>query len=234
MRVSSTAHKMNRSSFRLLIAIPLGLITAFALFAFMSWMVGSVKTNVSGDQAPLAFDVIMQEQDSDSQRRQRPLPEPPKVPEQPQQLATPQTPTAAMPQVQAPQVAIDTTMTFSDSNVAINMPAMNINHSSPVAAGQIGTGVGQQQQAMPLYRAEPAYPSRMLKRRVEGFVVMSFTINEQGRPEDIQVVQAEPSKAFVRPAVQALRNWKYQPQIEGGKAVKQPGQQVKIEFKINR
>ena len=61
---------------------------------------------------------------------------------------------------------------------------------------------------MPLYRAQPTYPARMLKRRVEGYVVMSFTINEQGRPEDIEVVEAEPSKAFVRPAIQALRNWK--------------------------
>lgn len=234
MSDSSTAHNMNNTLLRLFIAIPLGLVTAVALFAFMSWMVGSVKTGISDDQGPLAFDVVMQEQDSASQRRQRQLPEPPKVPEQPQALSTPQTPTAAIPPVQAPQVAIDTSMSFSDSNVAINMPSMNVNSPSPVAAGNIGDGIGQQQQAMPLYRAQPTYPARMLKRRVEGFVVMSFTINEQGRPEDIAVVEAEPSKAFVRPAIQALRNWKYQPQIEGGTAVKQPGQQVKIEFKISQ
>ncbi|MFH0257178.1 energy transducer TonB [Vibrio rumoiensis] len=218
------AETMTNASLRLLIAIPLGLVTAVALFAFMSWMVGSVKTGVSDDQGPLAFDVVMQEQDSDSQRRMRQLPEPPKVPEQPQALSTP---AASMPSVQAPQVALDTSMAFSDVGVAINMPNINVSNN-------ISQGVGQQQQAMPLYRAQPTYPARMLKRRVEGYVVMSFTINEQGHPEDIDVVEAEPSKAFVRPAVQALRNWKYQPQIEGGKAVKQPGQQVKIEFKISQ
>lgn len=221
------AETMTNASLRLLIAIPLGLVTAVALFAFMSWMVGSVKTGVSDDQGPLAFDVVMQEQDSDSQRRMRQLPEPPKVPEQPQALSTPATPAASMPSVQAPQVALDTSMAFSDVGVAINMPNINVSNN-------ISQGLGQQQQAMPLYRAQPTYPARMLKRRVEGYVVMSFTINEQGHPEDIEVVEAEPSKAFVRPAVQALRNWKYHPQIEGGKAVKQPGQQVKIEFKISQ
>ncbi|WP_241796591.1 energy transducer TonB [Vibrio rumoiensis] len=232
---NSKASGMNRSSFRLLVAIPLGLATAIGLFCFMSWMVGSVKTGMSDDQAPMAFDMVMQEQDSQSQRRQRKLPEPPKVPEQPQSLSTPATASAPMPQVQAPDASIDMNMAFSDVGVAINMPSINVsnNVSNNIAEG-LTQGIGQQQQAMPLYRAQPNYPARLLKRRVEGFVVMSFTINEQGKPEDIEVVQAEPTKAFARSAIQALRGWKYQPKIEGGKAVKQGGQQVKIEFKISQ
>lgn len=225
-----TSHWVNRSSFRLFVAVPLGLMTAIGLFCFMSWMVGSVKTGMSDDQAPMAFDMVMQEQDSQSQRRLRKLPEPPEVPESPQELMQPQslsTPvtSTALSQVEASQAVLDINVALSDFGVAVNMPTINT---------AIGNDIGQQQQAMPLYRAEPAYPARLLKRRVEGFVVMSFTISEEGKPEDIEVVQAEPTKAFVRSAVQALRNWKYQPKIEGGKAVKQGGQKVKIEFKISQ
>lgn len=220
---------------RMLIAIPLALVTAIALFCFMSWMVGSVKKGATDNGPALMFDMVMQEQDSQSQRRQRQLPEPPKVPEQPQELSSSSSPAMASPALNtmaadAPQATLDTSLALSDFGVAVNMPTIDTSMANGPSVGDIG----QQQQAMPLYRAEPNYPSRMLQRRVEGFVVMSFTINESGRPEDIQVVQAQPSKAFVRSAVQALRNWKYQPQIEGGKAVKQPNQQVKIEFKISQ
>lgn len=232
---SSNASGINRPTVRLLIAIPVGLAIAVALFCFMSWMVGSVKTGTTDNKPPLSFDMVMQEQDSMSQRRMRKLPEPPKVPDQPQPMSTPAAASAPMAQAQAPQVEVDMNMEFSDTSVDINMPSINV--SNNVAQGPVqGTvdGIGEQQQAMPLYRAEPTYPSRLLKRRVEGFVVMSFTINEEGRPEDIEVVEAEPTKAFARPAIQALRGWKYQPKIENGKAVKQGGQQVKIEFKISK
>ncbi|MFV0573996.1 MAG: energy transducer TonB [Vibrio sp.] len=246
------AHGYDTSNVRLLVAIPVGLIIAIALFSFMSWMVGGVKEASTDEQAPMSFDVVMQDSGSGSQARQRQLPEAPKMPEQPQ-MATPTTPSAPTPQVQAPQVTMDMNMTLADNGVAIDMPTVTTakvaDTPAPVAAAAVASGssapagpagvnvggdIGGQSDAMPLYRAEPAYPPRMLRRKIEGFVVMKFTINEQGRPEDIQLVQAEPSQAFVRPAMQALRNWKYQPKVVNGQAVKQSGQQVKIEFKINK
>jgi protein TonB len=61
---------------------------------------------------------------------------------------------------------------------------------------------------------------------------MSFTIDETGQPTDIEVLEAEPKRVFEREAIRALRNWKYQPKLVDGKAVTQPGQSVKLEFKL--
>ncbi|MBD1574983.1 energy transducer TonB [Vibrio sp. S11_S32] len=240
MNMFNPQHDQHHAFKRMCIALPLAFITAIALFCFMSWMVGSVKSNVGDDQPAVMFDMVMQDKDSSSQRRQRQLPEPPKVPDQPQLLAqtqalsTPSNPAMVSRQVNAQQASLDTSLALSDFGVSVNMPTIDSTMANGPSVAAVTGEIGQQQQAMPLYRAQPTYPARMLQRRVEGYVVMSFTIDGRGKPEDIQVIEAKPSKAFVRSAVQALRHWKYQPKIEGGSAVKQSNQQVKIEFKISQ
>ncbi len=61
----------------------------------------------------------------------------------------------------------------------------------------------------PTYRVEPEYPSRALRRNIEGEVVLGFVINAQGRPENIRVISANPSRIFDRAAINAVRQWKY-------------------------
>ncbi len=222
MAISSSS--LHSSWLRLVLALPFALMSALALFIFMAWMVNSEPSGIKDAEPAMMFDMVMQEPEQQTQRRQRQAPKPPEVPAQPQAIQPTTAQVASSAQIDA-NLALNMDMAFSDYGVSINMPSLD-----GVGADQIG----QQQQAMPLYRVEAQYPARALQRRMEGFVVMTFTINEQGQPEDIEVLQAEPSKIFVRPAVQALRNWKYQPKLEAGKAVKQPNQQVKIEFKISQ
>ncbi|MEZ9547650.1 energy transducer TonB, partial [Vibrio crassostreae] len=62
--------------------------------------------------------------------------------------------------------------------------------------------------------------------------IMSFTIDETGRPMDIQVTDANPRRMFEREAMRALKKWKYQPKVVDGKAIAQVGQTVKLEFKL--
>ncbi|MDP2574713.1 energy transducer TonB [Vibrio penaeicida] len=202
---------------RLLLALPLALVIASSLFYFMAWMVSSQKGKIEESKPAVMFDLVMQEPEANVQRRQRQLPDPPKLPDQPKPLPTS---TPNVTQTQMPQMLSAPKLALASLGVAISMPSLD--------------GIGQDQQALPLYRVEPRYPPRAQKRRMEGYVILSFTIDEQGRPEDINLLEVHPNKIFVREAMNALKRWKYQPKLEGGKAVKQLNQRVKIEFKMSK
>ena len=63
---------------------------------------------------------------------------------------------------------------------------------------------------------------------------MSFTINEVGGVEDIEVIDAEPKRVFDREARRALRKWKYKPKVVDGKAVKQTDMFVQLDFTLEQ
>ncbi|RTZ16773.1 energy transducer TonB [Vibrio aquaticus] len=201
---------------RLLIAMPIAVLLAVATFSLMAWMVDAGHRRAPESQAPLSFNMVMVENEQDVQRRQRSVPEQPEPPQVPDQAPT-QSVETALTQVTSMShspLSLDTAI----SGIAINAPTFS--------------DFGGSQQAMPLYRVEPRYPAKALKRGAEGYVVMKFTIGPTGKPTDIEVLEAKPKRMFEREAVRALKKWKYQPQVVDGKAMAQLGQTVKLEFKL--
>ena len=202
---------------RLLMALPVALAMTTGVFSFMAWMVDNGQQGAPKEKQMLAFDMVMVEQEREAQRRQRTLPEKPDTPEPPPEAvpAATQTVTAAAAPV-LPSLALDTAV----SGVAINVPQFS--------------DFGANQQAMPLYRVEPRYPVRAKKQGAEGYVLISFTINPQGRPIDIKIIEAKPRRLFEKEAIRALRKWKYQPKVVDGKAIDQVGQTVRLEFNLDK
>ncbi|KJY81550.1 energy transducer TonB [Vibrio galatheae] len=201
---------------RLLIAMPIALACVVAIFSLMAWMVDGRHHRATEPTSALSFNMVMVENEQDIQRRQRTLPEQPQAPQVPEQMPTSQTQTqlAQISPVAQPALGLDTAI----EGLAINAPSF----------GDFGVN----QQAMPLYRVEPRYPAKALKRGAEGYVVMTFTIDPTGKPVDITVVDANPKRMFERDAVAALKKWKYQPKVVDGSAIAQLSQQVRLEFKI--
>ncbi len=203
---------------RLMLAAPIAVVMAFAVFSFMAWMVDNGNRKPPQSKPALSFNMTMVENEQDVQRRHRSVPEKPKMPEAPKQSPVSDMSSAdvtPMNSIEAvPALGLDTSI----HGLAIDAPTF----------GDFGVN----QQAMPINRVEPRYPTRAQKRRIEGYVSLSFTIDKTGRPTDIQVVDAEPKRIFDREALRALSKWKYQPQIIDGKAVEQPGQTVTVEFKL--
>ncbi len=72
---------------------------------------------------------------------------------------------------------------------------------------------------IPLYRVEPEYPSRALRRRIDGKVVLELTVTAEGRTADIRVVDADPPGFFEEAAIAAARKFRYAPRYENGQPV---------------
>lgn len=202
---------------RVILAIPLAAAIALSLFSFMAWMVDKSHHRAPEASEALSFNMVMVENEQEVRRRQRSVPEQPKAPEPPPEakMSQAQTQMTAMtPMTSLPSLGLDTAI----DGLAISAPTF--------------ADFTSNQEVMPLYRVEPRYPAKAKKRGLEGEVVLSFTIDPTGRPIDISIVSATPKRVFEREAIRALKKWKYQPKVVGGKAVAQVGQTVKVEFEL--
>ena len=202
---------------RLLLALPASLLISVSLFSFMAWMVDKGNQRAPEASEAVRFDMVMVENEAVVQRRQRSVPEQPEPPQAPEPMDLSQADTQMEPMSQMTPV----------SALGLNTALEGIAISAPNLKGTMGN-----QQALPLYRVDPRYPSKALKRRVEGYVIMRFTIDATGRPKDIEVIEAEPQRMFEREAIRALKKWKYQPKVEDGVSIEQFGQTAKVEFKL--
>jgi len=81
-------------------------------------------------------------------------------------------------------------------------------------------------------RANPSYPIHAARNNIEGYVKMSFDINESGEPINIKVLKSVPEQTFDKAAISALSNWRYAPKVENGKAIVQQNLTVQLDFNM--
>jgi protein TonB len=55
--------------------------------------------------------------------------------------------------------------------------------------------------------------------RIQGFVLLRFTVTETGSVADPEVLRSDPPAIFDRAAMRAVLRWKYQPQLANGEPV---------------
>ena len=65
----------------------------------------------------------------------------------------------------------------------------------------------------------PRYPTQAQRSRIEGFVVVSFTVTAEGRTSNIQIVDAQPRHVFERAAIDAVERWEFKPATRNGEPV---------------
>lgn len=78
-------------------------------------------------------------------------------------------------------------------------------------------------------RVAPAYPQQARMTRIEGDVVLSALITEDGTVHDVKVVSGQPTLA--RAAVDAVRQWRYKPYELNRKPVKM-NTTITVSFKL--
>ena len=69
-----------------------------------------------------------------------------------------------------------------------------------------------------VFQAAPSYPSEMRGKKLEGLVTVIFIVDPSGKVSDPKVESSSHS-AFDRPALDAVRRWKFEPGLKGGERV---------------
>jgi TonB family protein len=86
--------------------------------------------------------------------------------------------------------------------------------------------------AKPLSRIEPKYPLSAARSGQEGWVKVSFVIDEKGNVVDPLVQDSSGIKSFEKEALRAMKKWKYSPAIQDGKPIEQCQMEVQMDYKM--
>jgi protein TonB len=71
----------------------------------------------------------------------------------------------------------------------------------------------------PVSQVPPAYPAELRKAKIEGVVTLVFILGEDGRVSDPRVENSSRTE-FEKPALEAIRKWRFRPGMKDGQAVR--------------
>lgn len=74
------------------------------------------------------------------------------------------------------------------------------------------------QEARVIDQVAPQYPGELRRQKLEGNVLIKFIVTADGKVDKATVIETD-HPAFVKPALDALRRWKFEPAVRGGKRV---------------
>jgi TonB family protein len=82
-----------------------------------------------------------------------------------------------------------------------------------------------------LNKLDVQYPPRALQGNVEGWVEITYNVGPDGSVSNVKVMNASPPRTFESSASKAVSRLRYQPVIQGGKAIT-VGTQVRIVYRV--
>ncbi len=207
--------------FRLIISGAGGILIALALLWLMQLMVIKDDNPMMTKSKRPVMEFVRLKRPSETRLKQREKPEEPPPPESP----PPQIPelelAVAQPAVRAPDIA----------TAIPKLSTSTMNFDGPYI-GTVSQGPPNRD-FMVLSRIPPRYPYRAERKKIEGWVKVSFIITEQGTVQDAVVTDAHPKGIFDRAALQAILKWRFKPRISDGKPVATRADQI-INFKLNK
>ncbi len=202
---------------RLPMAMLLGAGMSLSLFYFMSSMIASQH-----ERPPL-----MASLDTINFIRLEKSVEPP-----PKKRQLPKKPAPAKLPLQPPTIDISVNTPLVLASPKIQLSSVVLPSRIHLVGAPAIKGIrlpAQQQDVIPLVRIEPRYPRHAMRRKIEGYVVMEFTIRANGSVENTQVIEAQPAGVFEEAAKRAILRWKFKPKLVDGHPVTQIGRQ-RLEF----
>ena len=193
------------------VSIGLAVLVTFALFWVMQALV-NVEGELGEEGRVASVDFVRLKRDNAPQEKKR---EPPK---------------REKPDAPPPPPDISMSKASLDPGEGVTGIVPDIDPTDSLGGGMSGGGADRD--AVPLVRIEPDYPMRAEQRKIEGYVVVQFTITKAGTIRNPVVISSHPGKIFNQAALQAIRKWKYNPKIRGGNPVEQPGIKVRLDFEL--
>ena len=134
--------------------------------------------------------------------------------------------TEEQPELQDKQINLDSGPSLNIARVSID-----IDTGLQLSNASINATDGDY---LPLVAIAPQYPTRAAQRGIEGWCLVSFTVNGLGSVEEetITVVDAEPPQIFNRSSVRAAARFKFQPRVEDGVGVAVSGVQYLFRYRL--
>jgi len=212
---------------RALPSLGLGFVVTLGLFFVMTGLI-SVKgqgIEKTADVELLDFVRVKTEEVTRARQREMPKkPEPPKRPPTPQQVAQ---------QQQVQQTALNVDIPKIDVPLGQGGAGMFVPITGNMG-GDLGASLGDGD-LIPIVRVEPQWPREALIEGTSGYVVLEFTVMEDGsvEPGSIKVTESRPARLFDSSAKRAVARWKFKPRIVDGKPVKRPATQ-RLDFNIEQ
>lgn len=87
--------------------------------------------------------------------------------------------------------------------------------------------------AKPLNRVEPKYPVSAARSGQEGWVKVSFVIDEEGNVVDPLIQDSSGITSFEKETLKAMKKWKYSPAMQDGKPIEQCQMEVQMDYKMS-
>jgi protein TonB len=197
---------------RFVVAFCLASVVTFGLFYLMQTLI-IVEGELNDSDAVKVVDFVRVKRSEEVKPKERKVPEKRQVDDEPP----------------PPDIQFDSSSDMDSGGISIGGGVQSSIDLSGVGKFSMVSSDGD---AVPMVRVPPQYPERAMQRGIEGRVLIEFTISKSGSVKDARVIAYEPSKIFNKAALKAVRQWKYNPKIENGKPVEQPGIRVSFPFKL--
>ena len=80
----------------------------------------------------------------------------------------------------------------------------------------------------PMFVVHPIYPFAAVMKEIEGYVLVQFSVRENGSVADAIILESEPRSTFDDAALSAIRKFKFQPREVGGDPI--PVEKIQLRF----
>lgn len=84
------------------------------------------------------------------------------------------------------------------------------------------------QEPRPIFQSAPNYPAEMRGKKVSGVVTLLLVVDASGKVGQVRAETCS-NPAFEKPAIDAVRQWKFEPGVKGGQRV---ACKVRVSFKF--
>ena len=118
----------------------------------------------------------------------------------------------------------------SMSQVEVRIAVANARQETPALPGRIRVG-GNIAQSKLVSQTRPAYPPEAKQQRIQGSVHLAAVIGKDGAIQQLELISGHPLLAEA--AIEAVRQWVYQPTLLNGNAV-EVATQIDVNFTLSQ
>ncbi|MBD3648075.1 MAG: TonB family protein [Pseudomonadales bacterium] len=127
-------------------------------------------------------------------------------------------------------------------NALPQLPRVEVTRANAVSFGSVADRFDDDVQTMrlsppiqdlvPLVVIQPDYPFKAMIQEIEGYVVVQFTVREDGSVLNPVVVESRPGDIFDKAALKAIQQSRFQPRQAGADTLVASGVRMRFAFRL--